>query len=103
MAVFKTSRAGRNQDGYMESLIGNMYNNENVFYKNGCGVCGFGPEDIANCFNAIRKIFCKINQKIKKNNFPLSLSLDDRPACYITITTKKWLKKGSTTPGKSGG
>ena len=62
MAVFNTSRAGRNQDGYMESLIGNMYNNEKVFYKNGCGICGFGPEDIVNCFNAIRKIFYKINQ-----------------------------------------
>ena len=61
MAIFNTPRARRNQDGYMETLISNMYTDENVIYKNGYGVCGFGPEDIVNCFNAVRRNFCKIN------------------------------------------
>ena len=61
MAILNTPRAGRDHDGYMENLIYNMYNDENVFYKSGCGICGLGPQDIVNCFNAIRKIFAKIN------------------------------------------
>ena len=61
MAVLNIPRAGRDKEGYMEELITNMYTHANVIYKNGCGICGLGPGDIVNCFNAVRKIHCKIN------------------------------------------
>ena len=34
MAIFNTPRARRNQEGYMETLISNMYTDENVIYSN---------------------------------------------------------------------
>ena len=92
MAILNTPRAGRDQDGYMENLIYNMYNDENVFYKNGCGICGIGPQDIVNCFNAVRNIFAKINP-VRVHYIELAIEKDheeeevvrlaDRVACQL--------------------
>lgn len=63
---------------------------------------------VVSCLCKTSKELCRMNiisfeKKSKKYNFPLPLSPVDRPKCYINITTKKWLEKGNTSPGKSGG
>ena len=61
MAVFNIPRAKRNEDGYMERLIGNMYKSSNLIFKKGYGICYVSPETIINSFNSIRNLYCKIN------------------------------------------
>lgn len=61
MPVLNTPRAGRNQEGYLETLIMNMYSDPRVIYKNGYGVCCVSPEAIVNAFNAVRNVWGVVN------------------------------------------
>lgn len=61
MPVFNVPRAGRKQDGYMETLLTNMYEEETAIYRMGYGVCGVNPELIISSFYSVQNTFCKVN------------------------------------------
>ena len=61
MLVLNVVRAGRRQEGYLERLIGNMYDNANVFFCRGYGICDLNPESIVASFYSVRNSCCKIN------------------------------------------
>lgn len=62
MPIFSTPRAGKNQEGYMEKLIGRMYADERTVDKKGHGVCDTSPEVITATFNSVRNGLGKANQ-----------------------------------------
>lgn len=61
MPVLNTPRAGRKQNDYTENLIWSMYNDEDVIWRWGYGVCAMSPEIILSSYNVTRNIFCKSN------------------------------------------
>lgn len=61
MPILNTPRAGRKQEGYMETLLTNMYTEETVIYKMGYGVCDINPEILISSFYSVQNTFCKFN------------------------------------------
>ena len=75
MPIINTPRAGRNQEGYMEGFIQNMFNDPRVFYKNGFGVCGTSPEEVIQFFNSVRNAHGIIND-IKVHYLEIEMEME---------------------------
>lgn len=61
MPIFSVVRAGRKQEGYMESLLSNMYSEETAIYRMGYGVCCVDADVIISSFYSVQNTFNKCN------------------------------------------
>lgn len=75
MPIFNTPRAGRNQKGYMETLIEKMCVDERVLDKQGYGVVDVSPGVITATFDNVRNGFGKDN-KVKVHYLEIYVELE---------------------------
>lgn len=87
MAVFNVARAGRNQEGYMEQLINNMYHHPMQIFQQGYGVYDLSAEGIIYSFNAVRSEYCKVNL-IKVHSLEITLKSNVEREMVIAIADR---------------